>query len=397
MVIDQITKAEVQEFIYAHELDDESRLVLKHKEILGVPSSVVANQIVGRRKAKEKLPLFYRTPNIVFPPALNLEQCSSEMTATFKASLVAKGNVMIDLTGGFGIDSFFFSASFDTVHYVEPDDFLVAVTRHNHKLLGAGNIVHHAATAESFTRQFNAVADFIFIDPSRRTSQGRIVAFSECQPDVTAMQMDLLRIAPVVMVKASPMMDIAHASKVLHHLQHVYVVSVDNEVKELLFVCSRNHSKGFTIGCIDLGKNILHDLITFDPQEERSIDVQFSDPRKYIYEPSAAIMKAGAFNSIAWRYSLKKVHQNTHFYTGELLNENFPGRIFSMETSLKPDPKTLKKYVPDGKANVITRNYPLSPDALKRKAGLKDGGNKYVLAFTSSNEKKIVMLAERVK
>ena len=233
-MISRITADDVQQYIFDHEHEDERKLALSKKEILGVSPAVLAEQIRGRRKAKEKLPSYYRTRGIVYPPGINLEQCSSEQTAQFKASIIQKHigkepASCADLTGGFGVDSFAFSKICNTVHTVDSNESLLEVAKHNHALLGATNIKYHNKTAEDFLLQNENKFDFIFIDPSRRgRGNQRVFKFSECEPNIVALLAQLLKKSDVVLVKASPLIDITQGLQELPHTQHVYVVSVNN-------------------------------------------------------------------------------------------------------------------------------------------------------------------------
>jgi 16S rRNA G966 N2-methylase RsmD len=399
-VISHIASEVVQQYIFDHEHEDERKLALSKKEILGVPPAVLAEQIRGRKKAKEKLPSYYRTRGIVYPPGINLEQCSSEQTAAFKASIIQrhlgiKLTSCADLTGGFGIDSLFFSKICNTVHAVDPNESLLEIAKHNHMLLGATNIFCHHKTAEDFLLQHESRFDFIYIDPSRRgNANQRVFKFSECEPNVVDLLGQLLKKSDVVLVKASPLVDITQGLQELPHAQHVYVVSVNNECKEVLFLCTSNPEHEPVIHAVNLVHEVVHEF-SFSLTEEKQSTPSISAPLTYLYEPNASVLKAGAFKLVAIRFNVHKVHVNTHLYTSDVLVHDFPGRIFKVEAIVKPDAKSIKPYLPEERANVITRNYPLTADALRKKLGLKDGGNKYVLGFTGINQK-YVLVADRL-
>lgn len=399
-MISRVAEEVVQQYIFDHEHEDVRKLALSKKEILGVPPAALAEQIRGRKKAKEKLPSYYRTQGIVYPPGTNLEQCSSEQTAAFKASVVQKhlGTKLTscaDLTGGFGVDSFAFSKICSTVHTVDPNESLLEIAKHNHPLLGATNILYHSKTAADFLSQNESRFDFIYIDPSRRGSANqRVFKFADCEPNVVGLLGQLLKKSDVVLVKASPLVDITQGLQELPHTQHVYVLSVNNECKEVLFLCTSNPEHEPLIHAVNLVNETVREF-SFTQTEEKKSTPAFSTPLTYLYEPNASILKAGAFGLVATRFNVRKVHVNTHLYTSAELIPDFPGRIFRIEAIVKPDAKSIKPYFPEGVANVITRNHPLTPDNLRKKVGLKDGGQKYLIGFTAP-DKRLVVVADRL-
>lgn len=373
--------------------------MLNHKEVGGISSAILADQIAGRKKAKEKLPAFYNTSGIIYPPSINLEQTSSEATAIFKTSIVKRlfpsgGITAADLTGGFGVDTFFLSKAFREMHFVEPEGSILEIARHNHERLGASNIQYHHTTAENFIAGFNQSCDFFYADPSRRTAAGKkVYTLADSEPDLVNLSARILSKAPNLLVKTSPLLDIQAGMVQLKTVKSIFVVSVNNECKEVLFLCESNFRGEPTIETVNLSpKN--SQFFEFKFSQERAEETDFSDPLKYLYEPNASILKAGAFKSIAHRFDLKKIQKNTHLYTSNSLMTEFPGRIFVIENMMRPDPSETKKYFPDGKANVATRNYPLTVDALKKKTGLKDGGEKYLIGF-SGQQKKFLVVATR--
>lgn len=400
-MISHIASEVVQQYIFDHEHEDERKLALSKKEILSVPPSVLAEQIRGRKKAKEKLPSYYRTRGIVYPPGINLEQCSSEQAAAFKVSIIqrhlgTKLTSCADLTGGFGIDSLFFSKICATVHAVDPNESLLQIAKHNHTLLGATNIFYHSQTAEDFLLQNENRFDFIYIDPSRRRNANqRVFKFSECEPNVVDLLSPLLKKSDVVLVKASPLVDISQGLQELPHAQHVYVVSVNNECKEVLFLCSASFKGEPDIHAVNVTDTSPQGF-SFKRSDEKGAEAPLSEPFRYLYEPNASILKAGAFKIICPEFGVTKLHTNTHLYTSNQLKPDFPGRIFKIIATIKADSKEVTTWLPDRKANIITRNYPQTVEALKKKMKLKDGGEKYLLAFTSLREK-VVVVAGRIK
>ncbi len=390
----------VEEFITLNENADERKIILKSKFIHGVSSAIVADQISGRRKAKLKLPTWHAAKNIIYPPSVNIEQCSSEATAKFKVEILKqniKGNFnkAVDLTGGYGVDSFSLSSLFKEVDYVEPDENLFEITRHNYNTLQESRIQnieyriqHHNTTAEDFLAAAKDKFDLVYIDPSRRTKGNqKIFRLADCVPDITQLQDIVFDKADVLLVKASPMLDLQQGIKELKHVTKVFVVAVNNECKEVLFLCRKGHEAEPVIEAVDLKMSSAESLFSFLLSEERISGAEFSNPLRYLYEPHAALLKAGAFKLIAQRFGIKKLQQHTHLYTSENLVTDFPGKVFEIEALIKSDVKVVRQYFPEGKANVATRNYPLSPEELKKKTGLKDGGGKFLIGFSGAKEK----------
>lgn len=390
---------DVQRFI--RDLEDElpETIVLKNKTIAGLSASFIADQVHGRKKAKEKIPVYYANPFVAYPPKVNLEQSSSETTAEYKLELIRSSRVKsfnscVDLTGGFGVDSYFLSTLFDSVTYVEPNEALLEIAASNHQQLGRSNIRHVNANALGFLTATQQQCDLIFIDPSRRVSGNQKVhSFSQSEPNVTGLLDLLLTKSDIILIKASPLLDIRLALKELGFVYRVDVVAVSNDCKELLFLVTKEKTDTPQIHTINF-RNNGREIFDFDLKKEQETETVFSDVSDYLYEPNAAIMKAGAFKSIAQRFGLSKIHQNTHLYTSDKHLSDFPGRTFKIVALVKPDPAELRKYFPDGQGNVITRNYPLSVDQLRKKIKLTEGGERYVLAF-SGTTKKIVAVADR--
>lgn len=396
--LQSVLKKEIQDFIYSNEQLDENKLILSQRELKSVPTTLIAHQITGRRKAKYKLPTWYATPQIVYPPSLNLEQSSSEATAEYKKQFllrhISKRVKAIDLTGGFGIDNFFFSKIFDHVDYVERNKELLAIAQHNHQQLGATNISYHASDAEEMISRSNHW-DFIYIDPSRRNEQAKkLVRLADTQPNVVELQTTLLEKTDHILIKTSPLLDIQAALRELKFVKTVTVISVDNECKELLFFISKNSESPVTIETVNILSPSQHQHFKFELEEEAEASVSFSDPINFIYEPNASILKAGAFKSIALKFSLTKLSKSTHLYTSSHLIENFPGRSFKV-IKLQPDESDFAA-IPHRQINVTTRNYPLSPEEIKKKYKLKDGGDQFLIGCSGVN-KKFLVLAEVIK
>lgn len=390
----RITRADVQEFIASHENSDVQALVLAHREILGVPSAWIATQIQGRRKAREKLPLWYRTPGIVYPPALGMEQCSSELTGRYKQQLL-HGHQAADLSAGLGVDALFLSQSFHRLEYVEPDLALLELARHNHLLLGAENIGYHGQSADAFLHSDTSAFDLIYLDPSRRQGQRRVYHLGECAPNVVALRNTLLTKSLQVLIKASPLLDLKQAQRELGSVDQFIVLAVENECKEILIHLRRNpESRQPTIHAVDLDKGGEPTPFAFTWEQEKSAKSTYCSPLMYVYEPNAAILKSGAFKLIGEQYELAKLAPDTHLYTSEEQKPEFPGRLFRVIEQVSLHSK-LHEQFENGYANILTRNYPMSVPEILRKTGLKEGGQHYLICTRS--EKPLVMVAERLR
>ncbi|HMG94244.1 MAG TPA: class I SAM-dependent methyltransferase [Chryseolinea sp.] len=394
-----LLKPEIQSFIRQHESDDLSKLILKSKEVHGVQIASVATQIEGRKKAKEKLPIYYSTERIIYPAAVNMEQSSSEATAKFKSNValekISGRSLCVDLTGGLGVDSFFLSRVFNEVSYIEPNAELLEIAKHNHVQLGVKNISYHNVVASAFLKSAHPKIDFVYLDPSRRDSHNRKVSsLASCEPNVLELLPSMFQRAQYVLLKTSPLLDITEALKQLEKVSQVSIVSVDNQCKEVLFLLDETFITEPSIEAINLSKRPMSSF-RFSFSEEKEYQISFSEPQEFIYEPNASVLKAGAFKSIAARFGVEKIHPSTHLYTSKNLVAGFPGRIFKIVDLVKSDPKVLKQYFPDGNANIFTRNYPLSPQDLKAKSRLNDGGNRFLIGFTGL-KKKYLAVAEKV-
>jgi hypothetical protein len=379
---------EIQEFIRTHVSSDIHELSLRQPpQKFGIPFRDIAVQIAGLQKARRKLPQYFSTQGILYPPPASLEQCSSETTAMFKARQAAvfsspSNARCVDLSGGFGVDTFFLSHHYEEVHYVEPDRELLQLARHNHRRLGALNIVYHDKDALTYLNETALAFDLAYVDPSRRTeSRQRKIELTAYSPDVRTLIPFLGKAYNRMMLKASPMLDIDRGLQVIPHVARVDVVAVGGEVKELLFFSEADYSADPLLEAIDLSADRAP-FIFYRKQESDAV-VQHSAPQRYVYEPAPEILKAGAFRLIASRYGLAKLHVNTHLYTSGTRLEDFPGRAYEIIATARRYTPELAAMFDEGMANVVVRNYPLTADQLRSRAGLKEGGERYLLAFTS--------------
>jgi len=359
-----------------------------------LPLQNIIQQIEGRQKSKEKLPTWYDNDTIVFPARLSIEQASSETTANYKARLVQKGN-LIDLTGGFGIDSYFFSKYCKSVDYVEHNEALFEIAKSNFNLLHANNVHCLNKNSTQLLQQAHLKFDTIYIDPARRSESGKkVFQLADCEPNVVE-NLDLyFQNASQILIKTSPLLDIDGTIADLRFVKEIHVVSVDNECKEVLYLLENNWIGEPQIHTVNFTKSRI-EAFKFYRSEEKLDQIKYVDLGQYLYEPNASIMKSGAFKLISTRYKCGKIAPNTHLYTSDLLISDFPGKIFKLRISGKL--KDFMSGLPNKKANVITRNYPLSAEQLKKKLDIKDGGEQYLIGFQNKGGKHEIAWAERVE
>ena len=347
---------------YKHLTDDEWRWFLQQEE--------------GKERTAEKLPTFAAIEDWWYPVRLSCEQCSSELTARFKASLVT-GEKMVDLTGGYGVDTYFLSEGFAHTDYVEQNAELCRIATHNfaHKPISI-----HNTSAEEFIASAGQY-DLIYLDPARRDSHGgKVFRLEDCTPNVIELLPTLLAHSKRILLKLSPMLDLTQAVTSLSQVTwDIYVVAIKNEVKEVLLLSGGTSQ----ITAIDLDKKGQALVFTKEEEQNSVISIQPS-VFSFLYEPNAAILKAGAYKLIAERFNLHKLDVNTHLYVSETLLPNFPGRVWRIT-----EKQDLKQ------ANVLCRNYPLTPEQVKKKLHLRDGGTAFVIGCRVNN-KPTLFYAERM-
>lgn len=372
-----------RQFALQHRNDDVHRLLLQQAQHPDVDMAMAVTQIEGWRTARDKLPTWAANDAIQYPPRLAMEQCSSELTARYKASLV-NGVRLADLTGGFGVDCAFMSAPFKEVTYVERNEQIFPISSANFTALGLSQITPVLGDGREVLHTLPE-QDWIFLDPARRGTAGqKVAALSDCEPDVATLEEELLAHAPNVMVKCSPMLDITLACEQLHSVREVHVVAVRGECKELLFILSREGRKEGTsipITCIDLPDGT---PFLFTREEETASACPLGDVSHYLYEPGVTLLKAGCFRLPTQRFDLQKLHPNTHLYTSDTLHADFPGRIFEVVGMVGFGKKELRHFTDNlSHANLSVRNFPQSVDALRRKLRLAEGGDDYLFATTT--------------
>lgn len=392
-----ILSAEALQFSKDHEHINVHELALQASKFPEIDIPQALQQIKGLQVAKSKLPSWYRFDNVIYPVQLSLEQCSSEDTALYKQSLCDISEVMVDLTGGFGIDISFLSKNFSKAIYVEQQESLVELAKHNFSVLGLHNIEVVNADAVDYLSKIDAV-DMIYIDPARRDVKGRkTVSIEDCTPNLLDIQSMLDSKAERVMIKLSPMLDISLALKSLPNISEVHIVSVDNECKELLFIKEQNF-RGVEpiLHCINIMST--SDCFSFSRTEEENTLADYtSSLNRYLYEPNASLMKAGAYKVVCDRYNVKKLHLSSHLYTSDLIINDFPGRKFKILTVSSLNKKDIKRdFSIIKQANIATRNFPLKAEELRKRLNLKDGGNIYIFGTTLSDNQKVLLICEKL-
>ena len=378
----------MQEFISKNLDIDIFQLILKQPVFPEVSNKEIAEQITSKLKSKKKLPSWFGTKNIYFPNKINIEQTSSELTAEFKSSIIA-GDRMIDCTGGFGVDSYYFSKKFKSLIYIERDQSLYNITKLNSDKLGVTNTIHLNEDGLQYVKNIKTEFDLLYIDPSRRNLKNKKVHFlSECTPVIDSSLIKALSKFKTILIKCSPIIDIKKTIDDLETVIEIYIIGINNEVKEILFKLCKRGEKKIKVSCIDLNKR-KYDL-SFNYNEINNKENRYtSEPQKYLYEPNSMILKSGAFNLICDRYKVNKLNPNSHLYTSDKLID-FPGRKFTVLNIMIYSKKTLKKLSLK-QANITTRNFPLDVKEIRKISGLKDGGNDY-LFFTTNNLDDLIVI-----
>lgn len=387
---------EFYSFVEEHENDDIHKLALQADRYPQIDIQQAIQQIQGRRIAKDKIPSWYNNKGIVYPKHLSLEQSSSEYTALYKSSLV-EGTTLTDLTGGLGVDFSFLSAKFKQATYVEKQAELVKLAEHNFKALDLNNITVVNEDAVAYMDKMGK-ADWIYLDPARRDMSGnKTVRIEDCMPNLIEIEQLLDAKGDQVLVKLSPMLDISLVLKSLRGISDVHIVSVNNECKELLFIKNKEDNNILTYHCVNIRKNYT-DVFSYIKEQEDATQITYaSQLGKYLYEPNASLIKSGAYKTVAQRYNINKLHPNSHLYTSDQYLEDFNGRGFRIELVCSFNKKNSKDYLSGMKyANIATRNFPLSPEEIKKRLKVRDGGDTYLFATTLANDKKIIIICQKM-
>ncbi len=389
----RLLQPDIQEYLREHMNADIPKLLLKGSPFESVTVQELAQQLVARNKCKEKLPTWFATPGIYYPAKLNMEQTSSESTAVYKADLV-QGERLVDLTGGFGVDSYFFSKRFQRLVHCEMDPELSGIAAHNFKAMGIENCHFHKGDGIQLLRDSEQKYDWIYVDPSRRNSaKGKVFQLSDCLPELPLHLPLLFDRAPNILIKTAPLLDLTMGLSELLGVAEIHIVAVANEVKEVLWLLRRHFKGDVMVRTINL-LGPRSETFDFLWSEEKEAPLSPGMPDTYLYEPNAAILKAGAFKTMANRLNVKKLHINSHLYSsGQLLE--FPGRRFRIIRVLPYNRKALSA-LDIKKANITTRNFPETVASLRSKFKIADGGNNFLFFTTNMEQEKVVLVCEKI-
>ncbi|WP_316804139.1 THUMP-like domain-containing protein [Pedobacter nototheniae] len=383
----------VQVYINANLNADVNQIALSKNLFENISQAVLAGQITAKKKSEKKLPTWFNAANIYYPSPLSIEQTSSEITARHKAKL-AKGNTLIDLTGGFGVDAFFFAKEIKEVTHCEINEDLSAIAAHNAKVLSANNIVFKAVDGLEFLKNINQPFDNIYIDPARRAEKGKVFMLKDCTPDVISNLDLILSKSKRIIIKTAPLLDLTAGLKELGNVSEIHIISLKNECKEILWIIDKDFAGETKITASTLNEEVKN--FSFY-KSESVVEIAFAKEiliGQYLYEPDAALLKSGAFNLIAERYKLTKLHPQTQLYTAVEINHEFPGRIFKIEEIYSSSP--LKK-MQNLTGNVIVRNYPAKAEDLVKKFKIKADQEKFLIFSKTASGENIIISAKIIQ
>jgi len=384
----------VQDYINANLNADVNQIALAKSPFEGITAAELATQITAKKKSEKKLPTWFNTRDIYYPPVLSIEQTSSEITAKYKSKL-AKGNTLIDITGGFGIDSYYFSKNVKAVTHCEINPELSVIARHNMQALHATNIEFKAEDGIAYVMASDTSFNTIYVDPARRAEKGKVFMLKDCTPDIASNLDALLEKSSRIIIKTAPLLDISAGLSELKQVSEIHIVSVKNECKELLWIIDKDYNGDTKIIAVTLNNEIEKDFSFYRSSSNGSIQfIENLNTGDYLYEPDAALLKSGAFNLIGTTYNLLKLHPQTQLFSSVTVNKDFPGRIFKIEAILST--ATLKKQG-NLKGNVIVRNYPANPEDLVKKYKIKADQNQFLIFTKVGNGENIVVKASIIQ
>ena len=385
-----------RDFIEQNLNADIRQLALKGCRDKDVDLDAAIRQIAGRQTARRKLPSWAALDGILYPPHLNMEQCSSEQTARYKTGICSSHpspKTLVDLTGGFGVDFAFMSEAFDEATYVERNSELFAISSANMKILAPKAKCLNEDGLEVLHRLDHV--SMIFMDPARRDHHGaRTYGISDCTPNVLEIKDELLQKADVVMLKLSPMLDWHKAISDLgeQYIKEVHIVSVQNECKELLIVMQQQPAEPPTVYCVNDDS-----VFSYHPSSISSNHISHHSSLIYLYEPNASIMKAGCFAEIEQAFEVSQLAPNSHLFASDQVIADFPGRKFRISAVTSMNKQELKQALKDiRQANIAVRNFPMSVADLRKRLKLSEGGNDYIFATTLTEGKKVLIICQHL-
>lgn len=392
MEINQLLNPEIQNFIQENLSTNSSKLALKKNPFPNSNYSEIIHQIISKNKAKEKLPTWFFTEKIIYPEKISVEQTSSEKTAKYKATIVS-GKKIIDCTGGFGIDAYYFSKYFDTVIHCEINPELSKIVEHNYKQMQIKTIECICGDSSEILNQLNQKFDCIYIDPSRRNdNKGKVFMLADCLPNVVELQNFYYQFTDTLLIKTAPILDLHAGLLELKNVAEIHIVALDNEVKEVLWKIKKGYQESPKIYAVNLEKE---GIITTEICSDKHYKATYSLPHKFLYEPNTSLLKSGGFEAVSEIFSVDKLHQHSHLYSSEDLVD-FPGRKFKIDAIVPFQKKEIMQSIQGKKMNVSTRNFPIKPDEIKKKYKITDGGSIFAFFTTNLNNEKIVLLCTKI-
>ena len=382
---------DIQNFINTN-LDSDTNQLALQKNNFDIDYILIINQIVAKQKAKFKLPTWFATAKILYPSKVSIEQTSSEKTAAYKASLIS-GESLIDLSGGFGVDDFYFSKVFTEVIHCEINPDLSQIVSHNFKQLQIENCTCHIGERSSILEKLDRRFSWIYVDPSRRNdAKGKVFLLNDCEPNVPVLLPKYFNYSNNILIKTAPLLDLHSALTELDFVKKIHIIALENEVKELLWEIEKEYTGEIHINAVNIEKNNIN-IVTTSLSE--IYQPTYALPKKYLYEPNAAILKSGNFNAICQLFEIDKLHPHSHLYTSDFV-KTFPGRSFRIDSIIPFQKKEIKTHLQDKKMNITTRNFPIKVDEIRKKYKIKDGGSVFAFFTTDIQNNKIVLLCSKI-
>ena len=386
-----ILPSDLKEFINNNLKKDINNLALKKNPFPDYEWSWILNQIHAKQKAEKKLPTWFLNDDVIFPSTLSIEQTSSEILAKFKSELIS-GEKLIDLTGGFGVDDYYFAKRFKKVVHCEFQEDLSAIVQHNFRALNVDNIETISGDSIPYLKQSTENFDWIYIDPARRDDKKtKVFLLKDCTPNVVELQEFLFEKSDNILIKVAPLLDISSILNELSNVKTIYTIGLQNEVKELLIVLQKAFIDKPELIAVNISNDetIHQDIFPLND----AADSQLSLPLNYLYEPFSSYLKIGAYNDIATKFNVTKLHKHSHLYTSNELID-FPGRSFKIEQIVSYNKKDIK-FLENTKCNITIRNFPLKVEEIRKKHKIKDGGDLYAFFTTDLNNDKIVVICKK--
>ena len=389
----EILRTEIQQFINANLSSDVTKLALKKNPFPEIDFAFILNQITAKSKSENKLPSWFQTENIIYPSKVSVEQTSSEKTALYKSELIA-GEKLIDLTGGFGVDDYYFAKKIKLVVHCEINAELSEIVQHNFEQLKVQNIECHTGDSFEILKKLHQKWDWIYIDPSRRNdAKCKVFMLKDCLPNVPENLDFYFENTNAILIKTAPLLDISAGLSELKNVKAIHIIALENEVKELLWELHKDYTGAVTLKTANITKETI-DTFEFVMQQH-SVSPLYSLPKKYLFEPNSAIMKSGGFDEVAVHYRINKLHKHSHLYTSDEII-SFPGRTFKITTAFLYNKTEMKQQMQGKQFHITTRNFPETVEKIRTKWKIKAGGNLYSFFTTDDNNNKIVLICTKI-